>query len=89
MIRKGDDYGDWLYEQKKDRELDRRLDMEQEPWNSWHGLHEGDMLEELVEHDSVRFGVPEQEAREALSTYADEDLRKAWWYAIGRHNDAL
>ena len=60
-----------------------------QPWNSWRGMHEGDMLEELVEHDSVRFGIPEAEAREALLDYDDEDIRKAWWYAIGRHNDEM
>ena len=56
------------------------------PWNEYHGLTEGDMLKELVEHDSVRFGIPEEEARATLLTYTNEEIRKAWWYAIGRHD---
>ena len=59
----------------------------EKPWNSWRGLHEGEMLEELVEHDHVRFGIPVAEAREALETYDNEALRKAWWDAIGRWDD--
>ena len=60
-----------------------------DPWNNWRGLTEGDMVDELVEHDSVRFGIPASEAREALETYDSEMVRKAWWYAIGRHDNAL
>lgn len=60
-----------------------------DPWNEYHGMTEGDMIDELVEHDSVRFGIPSDEARDALLTYDTEMIRKAWWYAIGRHNDAL
>lgn len=55
------------------------------PWNEYHGLTEGDMLDELVEHDNQRFGVPEAEARITLESYNSEEIRKAWWYAIGRH----
>ena len=56
------------------------------PWNEYHGLHEGDMMDELAEHDHYVHGVPLAEARAALDTYEPEQLRKAWWYAIGRHN---
>lgn len=59
------------------------------PWNEYHGLTEGDMIEELVEHDTVRFEVPEAEVRAALVTYAPEEVRRSWWYAIGRHTHAL
>ena len=62
--------------------------MMNKPWDrkSWGGdFNEGDMLEELVEHDSVRYGVPVEEAREQLNQYELEELRVAWWYAIGRH----
>jgi hypothetical protein len=57
-----------------------------DPWNEWRGVTEGEMLEELVGYDVHMFHVPAEEAREALEKYHTEELRKAWWYAIGRFN---
>ena len=60
-----------------------------DPWNDYLGMTEGDMVDELVEHDSFRFGIPAKEARDALGTYDNEMIRKAWWYAIGRHSNEV
>ena len=57
-----------------------------EKWNEWHGLTEGDMVQELVELDE-QYDVPRKEAEEYWDRQNDEFIRKSWWMEIGRHED--
>ena len=68
--------------------------MKQAPWNSWRGLHEGDMAVELAEYDHalVASVVPCDGLLDRLiadyqkqAEDCPEAIRKSWWYAIGRH----
>lgn len=56
--------------------------------NTYKGLHEGDMLEELIEHDMHLCGSTEEAARgywERLYQRGElEQIRISWWNAIGK-----
>lgn len=52
------------------------------PWNEWHGLTEGDMIDELVELD-VSHG--HTNTREHWEGMRPEAIRIGWWVEIGRH----
>jgi len=56
-----------------------------EPWNEWHGLTEGDMLVELAEHEQLTCGIDYRLSYAFWSQKDHEEIRKAWWEAIGRH----
>lgn len=54
-------------------------------WNDWHGLTEGDMVDELVERDVVCYSEDPLKARAYWDRRSDEQIRKSWWMEIGRY----
>lgn len=72
--------------------------MSSKPWNSWLGLHEGDMALEMAELDMAargRLSDSEGLKRDVVDRWEErakddpEGVRVAWWYAIGRHTTQI
>ena len=56
------------------------------PENEWHGMTEGDMLDELVEKDVHQFNVDPKMAREAFLGFTPDEIRHIYYKEIGRFN---
>lgn len=70
------------------------VNMSEKPWNSWLGLHEGEMALELAEMEvSLESDTMPSTKREGAvigrwqeaAKKAPEAVRAAWWLSIGRH----